>query len=213
MVEYTINAVNTLQMGVNTMTRDKALKLYPNLSSADLRDADLSSANFSCATLRGANLSWANLSGATLRDADLRGANLRDANLSSANLSDANLRGANLSWANLSGADLQGAKLPAFSILPAGDLIVWKKLQEGICKLKIPATAARVNSTGRKCRAEYAKVLELPKDTRIGHATHDGTIYRVGKIVRPDKYDPDFRVECSHGIHFFITREEAEAYR
>ena len=243
MVEYTINAVNTLQMEVNTMTRDKALKLYPNLSSADLRDADLSSANFSSADLRGADLRgailWganfrgAILSGATLQHADLQGASLRGAtlrsasllgaDLSGANLSDANLRGANLRgailWgaifqnAILSGADFQGAELPAFSILPAGDLIVWKKLQEGICKLKIPATAARVNSPGRKCRAEYAKVLELPKDTRIGHATYDGTIYRVGKIVRPDKYDPDFRVECSHGIHFFITREEAEAYR
>ena len=38
------------------------------------------------------------------------------------------------------------------------------------------------------------------------------TIYRVGEIVRPDSYDPDIRVECSHGIHFFITRKEAEDY-
>lgn len=29
---------------------------------------------------------------------------------------------------------------------------------------------------------------------------------------RPDKFDPDVRVECSHGIHFFLTREEAETY-
>jgi hypothetical protein len=31
-------------------------------------------------------------------------------------------------------------------------------------------------------------------------------------LIRPDKFDADPRVNCSHGIHFFITREEAEAY-
>lgn len=39
------------------------------------------------------------------------------------------------------------------------------------------------------------------------------TTFNAGKIVRPDKYDSDPRVECTHGIHFFLTREEAEAYR
>ena len=128
-------------------------------------------------------------------------------------LSGADFSYANLSDASLSGAVLSGAVLPSFSILPAGDLIVWKKLKEGLCQLKIPSAARRINSTGRKCRAEYVKVLALfPQGTKLAHATYDGTVYRVGKIVRPDKYDPDFRVECSHGIHFFITREEAEAY-
>jgi uncharacterized protein YjbI with pentapeptide repeats len=73
------------------MTRKKALEEYPNLSGADLRDADLS----------GANLSGANLSGADLRDANLRGADLSVADLRGADLSDANLRGANLSGAYL----------------------------------------------------------------------------------------------------------------
>ena len=199
------------------MTRDQALKFYPDLRRANLRDADLRGADLRGADLRDANLWSANLQNADLWGANLRGANLqnaalRGADLCSANLQNANLRDANLWGANLQNADLRDAKLPAFSILPAGDLIVWKKLQEGICKLKIPTAAKRVNSTGRKCRAEYAKVLELPKNTQIGHATYDGTIYRVGKIVRPNKYNPDFRVECSHGIHFFITRAEAEAY-
>jgi len=58
-----------------------------NLSSADLRSANLSSANLSSA-----NLSFANLSSA----------DLRSANLSFANLSSADLRSANLSFANLS---------------------------------------------------------------------------------------------------------------
>ena len=47
------------------------------------------------------------------------------------------------------------------TILPDGDLIGWKKLRGSIAKLLIPADAKRSNATGRKCRASYAKVLEI----------------------------------------------------
>ncbi len=36
------------------------------------------------------------------------------------------------------------------------------------------------------------------------------TVYEEGKEVRADSYDDDWRVECSHGIHWFLTRKEAE---
>jgi hypothetical protein len=43
---------------------------------------------------------------------------------------------------------------------------------------------------------------------------HDaGFTYEVGAIVRPVKpFDDNWQEECTSGIHFFITREEAEAY-
>ena len=72
---------------------------------------------------------------------------------------------------------------------------------------------------GRKCRAEFADVIALEAfrpgaRTDSGASSHDNgkTTYTIGATVRPDKYDPDPRVECSHGIHFFLTREEAEEY-
>jgi hypothetical protein len=204
-----------------------------DLSGADLSDAYLSRANLSGADLSGAYLSGANLSDANLSDANLSGAYLSDANLSRANLSDAylsdadlsgaNLSGADLSGANLSGADLSGADLSDAdlsdadlkkllnqrTILPEGDLIGWKKLQNGVlCKLQIPAKAKRVGGLiGRKCRAEFAIVLEGE-----GNGLHNGHIYKVGKTVKPDKYDPNPMLECSNGIHFFITKQEAQAY-
>ncbi len=159
----------------------------------------------------------ADLSGANLRSADLRSANLSGADLSGANLSGANLSAANLSGADLSGANLSGADLPHFQ-LPGGTLIGWKKLRGGvIAKLEIPLEAARTATPiGRKCRAEYAKVLELfglAADEKTARDQHTGkTVYRAGTIVRPDSYNDDFRVECTNGIHFFITREEAEEY-
>jgi len=168
-------------------------------------------ANLSEANLSEANLSGADLCGADLRGANLRGADLRRADLRWADLSGANLRGADLCGANLSEANLRGADLPNYSILPEkGSFVGFKKLADGtICTIEIPAEARRVCClTGRKCRAEFVKVLEGE-----GVSRHDNTtVYKVGEIVRPDKFDDDIRIECSNGIHFFITRKEAEEY-
>jgi hypothetical protein len=174
-------------------------------------------------TLEKAVSSGADLSGADLSGADLSGADLSGANLSGANLSGANLSGANLSGANLYGANLSGAKLPddkngkvalaRTRILPEGDLIGWKKCRNDvIVKLKIPATAKRSHAFGRKCRAEFADVLEVVGAKEGISGNDPNTIYRVGETVKPDSFDENWQDECSNGIHFFITREEAEAY-
>ena len=184
-------------------------------SQANLSGAYLSQTNLSGAYLSRADLSRANLSGANLSRANLSGADLSRANLSGADLSGANLSGAYLSRANLSGAKA----IPEFSHCPdVGAFTGWKKLKDNlIAQLTIPSEAKRTSSlVGRKCRAEFAFVVAItdwqgePFDS--GEAKHDGTVYTVGAIIRPDSYDPDIRVECTHGIHFFITRKEAEAY-
>jgi hypothetical protein len=192
-----------------------------NLSGADLSRANLSDANLSRADLSRANLSRADLSRANLSDANLYGADLSRANLSRADLSradlyDANLSRANLYGANLSRADLSGAlNIPAFQICE-GDLIVYKKIEGRIVTLAIPKDAKRTASiVGRKCRTEYALVLEIEGHKSVtsnGCNNSISTLYEEGKEVRADSYDDDFRVECSHGIHFFLTRKEAEEW-
>ena len=126
-----------------------------------------------------------------------------------ASLAGANLAGASLAGANLAGAEIirQYAKR---TITPEGNLIGWKKLRDGtICRLLVPTDAKRVGGMiGRKCRAEFVRVLD--GTGRSDHAPV--TDYAPGKIVKPDSYDGNPMVECSNGIHFFITREEAEAY-
>ena len=204
------------------------IKPGADLRGADLRWTNLRWTNLSGADLRGANLSGADLRGANLLGASLIGASLIGANLSGADLSGANLRGADLRWAdlrgaylsgaNLSEADLSGAKnVPSipWTIVPSeGDIIVYKKLSEGICTLLIPKEAKRLNATGRKCRAEFARVLNLPEGVTIGHSMYDDTfVYEVGQTVAPkEPFCEDRWDECSSGIHFFITREEAENY-
>ena len=62
--------------------------------------------------------------------------------------------------------------------------------------------------------AEYAVMLDACGITD-GRSKHDASfVYPLtpGAVIRPDKYDPDPRIECSSGIHFFLTPEEAEAF-
>ena len=195
-----------------------------NLRGADLRDANLRGANLRGADLRDADLSGADLRDATLCDADLRGADLRDADLSGADLRDAtlcdaDLRGADLRDANLRDANLRGAKnlseliAAQTNILPEGPIIGWKKCQnQVIVKLLIPAKARKSNALGRKCRAEFVKVLQI-FGAESGISTYDSTtIYRKGETITCREWEEDRWVECGGGIHFFITRVEAESY-
>jgi len=191
---------------------------YANLSSADLRYADLSSANLRYANLSYADLRYADLRYANLSYADLSYADLSYADLSYADLSYANLRYANLSSAHLRYANLRYAKgselvIAKTRILPAGDLIGWKKCCEGvIVKLKIPSRAKRSHAFGRKCRAQYVDVLQVIGG-KVGISLHNSKIeYTKGKRVKCDQWCDDWKQECAGGIHFYITREEAEAH-
>jgi hypothetical protein len=162
-----------------------------------------------------ANLFGANLFGANLKGANLKGADLQGANLFGADLQGANLKGADLKGADLFGANLQGdILLPHFQICD-GELIGWKKIQGKIVKLRIPAKAKRTASlVGRKCRAEFADVLEIDDGNiiKVVGGYDPNFVYEVGKRIYPDKYDEDIRIECSNGIHFFQTRQEAEGW-
>ena len=200
-----------------------AIKNRANLNGADLNGADLNGANLSWADLNGADLNGANLSRADLNGADLNGANLSRANLSRADLNGANLSRANLSWANLNGANLSRANLNGAKdvkyaidctrILPDGDLVVWKKCNANvIVKLRIPESARRSHAFGRKCRAEYADVIEVIGGD-VGLSQHDDkTEYRAGQRVTSHEWNETWTDECTGGIHFYITRAEAEAH-
>ena len=159
----------------------------------------------------GANLCGADLSSANLYDADLHGANLYGANLYGADLHGADLRGANLYGASLCGAKNSELAQAQTVLLSEGNLVGWKKCKNNvIVKMLIPQKAKRSNSTGRKCRAEYAQVLRV-YGAAEGLSLHDGkTVYRKGETVTCDSWNPDRFVECGGGIHFYITRIEAE---
>ena len=207
-----------------------------DLISANLGDANLRGANLRGANLRGAELEGADLISANLGDAELRGANLGDANLRGAELEGANLRGANLGGANLRGANLRGAELEGANLAGAdyseytsflssqcpieGSFIGWKKCGRYIVKLKICEDADRSSSTSLKCRCSKAEVLEIQNldgsragITEICSDYNKDFIYKVGETVEVKDFDKCRWNECSNGIHFFIDRNVAVAYR
>ena len=169
--------------------------------------------SFRYADLSDANLRYADLSDADLRYADLRNANLRYADLRNANLRYADLRYANLRNADLRYADLRNANLLHFLITPEiGSFYAWKKTTKGVIKILIPEDAQRTNSLkGRKCRASKIQVIDGP-GCGGKSPTRGGLVYNKGQVVEADKFDDDIRRECTHGIHFFMTKKEAEEW-
>ena len=171
------------------------------------------------ANLRGAYLRGAYLRGAYLQEADLQEAYLRGADLRGAYLQEADLQGAYLQGADLRGAKDAGLAIARTRILPEGSLIGWKKCEDSrIVKLRIPEDAKRSHAFGRKCRAERAGVVAIfgPDGSLCDMATASydrGFVYRVGETVVPKNgFSEDWQSECEAGIHFYITREEAEAH-
>lgn len=207
---------------------------YANLHGADLSCACLLGANLAgaglhracllAAGLRGAILSYACLSFANLRLADLRGADLTKADMMGADLRGADIGGADLAGADLHGAEGAGLIMAQTCILPdGGDVIGWKKAwtvdnRPIIVKLLIPSDAQRSNAMGRQCRASEARVLDLQdlaghSIATVAYSAHDPEFaYRLGETVESDGFNPDRWIECTDGIHFFITRIEAVEY-
>lgn len=203
-----------------------------NLSFTCLSEANLREAYLGGTCLRRADLSFAYLRGAKLRRADLRGADLRGADLRDVDLCGANLMDANLINAKLPDPEIMNSICPL--VCPEkGAFIGWKtanvempyeagvlEMVTVIIELQIPECAKRSSATGRKCRCDKALVLDiwslngvrLSKGT-VAHSCYDPTFtYEVGQKLYVEIFDDDRWNECSTGIHFFITEQEAIDY-
>ena len=145
---------------------------------------------------------------------------MRNADLSNADLSNAYLSNADLRNADLSNAE--NISIP-INCPEKGAFIGFKKAlsdenEEVIVELLITEDAKRSSATSRKCRCSKAKVLSITsldgtEQYDEAYSNYDDEfIYEIGKIVEPDSFDEDRFDECSNGIHFFITRQEAVDY-
>jgi hypothetical protein len=189
-----------------------------NLVMADMRVTSLWKSDLSGALMHSADISHSDLREANLTDTILKNANLKSTNLEGANLERAYLSGATLDGAVLRGANIKGATLPKYKIVPEeGEFVAWKAGCRYLIKLLIPSTAERTSClTSRKCRVSEAKVLgiytpkgEETEEKRCEGWRKTGFFYEVGEVAKPDKFCTDIRIDCSHGIHIFLTKEEA----
>ena len=169
------------------------------------------------ASLDWASLNWASLNGASLDWASLNGASLNGASLNGASLNRASLDGASLNWASLDGA-LNVPYIP-LNCPSDGAFIGWKKVDGKLVKLLITEDAKRSSATTNKCRCSKAEVLSIT--SLDGESAYKSVVnksynpyveYKVGEIVFPDSFDENRWDECSHGIHFFINKQDAINY-
>lgn len=107
---------------------------------------------------------------------------------------------------------------------------VWGENKEFyILKLLIPEDAKRSSSTSRKCKASYVKTLKIEKyiysneelqlieevdEVKNWYTRYDNSevVYKVNEFTYPNYFDENRWNECTGGIHFFITKEEAFNY-
>ena len=134
-----------------------------------------------------------------------------------ADLSGANLRGADLSGANLRGAKCIDSAKNIFYPLSCpekGEYTGFKKANQKIVEIMIPADAKRSSAAGRKCRASKAVVISIttldgdPAGNEVCSDYNKNFVYRVGETVEVKNFDENRWNECAPGIHHYITREE-----
>ena len=198
-------------------TLEVAVKNNADLSDAYLSNANLSNANLSNADLSDAYLSNANLFNANLSNADLSNADLSNANLFNADLSNANLSNADLSDAYLFNAILSDAEKIRKGVIIDNPVRVFKKcIKNNIVELELLKGSIVFSINNKKCRTNKAKVISIngvcEKGLKCCSSCSDKFIYEVGKKVEVKDFDLMYNVECSSGIHFFWTKEEAEDY-
>jgi len=163
-----------------------------------------------------ADLRYADLCDADLRGADLRYANLRGADLCDADLYGADLRYADLRYADLCDADLCGAKGKLIEYrrgkVLTEDIIGYKKCRHDvIVTLLIPRGAIVFSINGEKCRTNRAKVIGIDGANRA-YSEFNGMSYYVGDEFTIYDFNCVYNDSWGAGIHFFMSKEEAENY-
>jgi hypothetical protein len=177
-------------------------------------------------TLAGRDLRETSFYDCNMRDVDFSGAILTNCVLQG-DLSGANFTDTSLVATNISKSNIEKAKLPYYQIIPeVGQFHAWKKVR-GINKninntyiLELLVSGERTSSlVGRKCRCSKAKVLRAftstGEPTKMKKFCSDFNfefVYEVGKWVSEPNYNGDICVECTSGIHFFISKREAIEY-
>lgn len=90
-----------------------------------------------------------------------------------------------------------------------------------LVKLEIPEDAKRLSGTSKKCRCDKAKVVDITiisTGDKINMAKNGSypmkqLNYVIGEYVYADSFDENRWYCCTHGIHFFMDKDDAIMYK
>ena len=191
-----------------------------DFSNSDFKDVNFRSCKFDNAKLQHTKFENCDLSGSSFAYADLFAADLRACDLSGSNFDGADFFAALLWEAKLDNLLVTDRTKFFRNYCPEeGYIFGYKKcFNERMVQLLIPKDAKRCSSTTNACRCDKARVVaitDVNKKESYKEAmsfVDPNFIYRLGEMVYADSYNEDRWYDSSHGIHFWMTFEEALGY-
>lgn len=205
------------------------------LENEDLKNLDLSGIDFSWSDFKNIDFRNCNFDGSIFDHSKFCESDLSRASFKNSSLFGVDLRGCNLEEAICDGTDftesvLVGANLKDLYYTDktvhfeihcpkVGYFFGYKKcFNNRMVKLLIPKDAKRCSSTTNACRCDKAKVVSITDisgkifyDEAISYVD-ENFVYKLGEMVYADSYNEDRWLDSSHGIHFWMTFEEALGY-
>ena len=191
-----------------------------DLSWAEFYNIDFKNARFDRSILDNMKARNTSFEGASFVDASLKGGDFRTCNLSNSDCDGTDFTGSILLDAVLDGIkDSPKTKHFRIHCPETGYFLGYKKcFNDRLVTLLIGKDSKRCSSTTNACRCDRAKVVAITNLDGTGAYNEavsfvDGNfIYRLGKEAVADSYHEDRWLDSSHGIHFWMTKEEALGY-
>lgn len=177
-----------------------------NLSSVDLVESILIDDTF-----ERCNFDLANLKNSYIKLSNLYNNNFYGSFLKDAEIKNSRLNGSNLIETRFDEVQINLKEYRKGKVLTE-DIIGYKQcLNHVIVTLKIPRGAIVFSVNGQKCRTNKAEVIAIDGANRA-YSRYNRMSYYVGDKFNIYNFNCEYNQECSEGIHFFMTREEAEAF-
>jgi hypothetical protein len=219
--------LRSVHFGTVNCTRTKfngAIFKNSSFSEANLSHCSFANAVFTDCEFVGADLDYANFTGTVFISCDLTGLKSAENTIFVSAINRRTIFGDAISEEQRE--DLLGHK----QIVPSkGSFIAWKAVaasngENQIAEIEILDESKRVSTYGteRKCRASSVRVIALYRldgeksdETMADSLTYTrnnpsiGYAYNVGEITFADSFNSNPNIECTNGIHFFMTFEEA----
>lgn len=201
-----------------------------NLCNVDFREIDFSWSEFTDVDFAKSKFDYSILDNCVFVNVSFSGSSLVHTSLKSADLRGCDLSKSNCDGAVFSCALLEGANVSELiytkntvhfeiSCPKEGYFIGYKKcFNSRMVTLLIPKDAKRSSSTSNACRCDKAKVIAITNTDGTGFYDEassfvdENFIYKIGEMVHADSYNDDRWLDSSHGIHFWMSFEEALRY-
>ena len=201
-----------------------------DLSGVNFSDVDFSWCEFENVDFKGAIFDRSILDNVKARNTSFEGASFVDASLKGGDFRTCNLSGSDCDGTDFTGSILLDAVLDGIKDSPrtkhfrihcpeTGYFFGYKKcFNDRLVTLLIGKDSKRCSSTTNACRCDRAKVVAITNLDGTGAYDEavsfvDGNfIYKLGVEAVADSYHEDRWLDSSHGIHFWMTKEEALGY-